>query len=278
MSFEEMSAEELAERRHQLLDGVPEVDAITNKALREKLGWGEDAYWYVRNPLIEEGVLEKMPGRGGKVRRVSLPAAPSVEEVVPSLGSDNGEQPPALQTGGYTREEELYVPMRNVISAQWCRDQGFDDFAVEITARQGSRQTGGTWSRPDITVFAHKTYPYVPDHFFEVVTFEVKPSGCANVAAVYEALAHRRAATQAYVVVHIPPDWSEALQTTMNDVISEAKKWSVGVMVAEDPTDFYTWEVCVEAERQTPDPKRLNDFIAQQTSQELKERIARWFK
>lgn len=50
------------------------------------------------------------------------------------------------------------------------------------------------------------------------------------------------------------------------------------MITVDDPTDFDSWEVLVEAERREPDPGRLNEFIARQTAQETKEQIAKWFK
>src|ERR1035441_4896420 len=75
---------------------------------------------------------------------------------------------------------------------------------VEVTARQGRRETGGTWTRPDIVAAALRVFPHVPGKFFDLITFEVKPFDGIDVTAVFEALSHRRAATQAYVWLHVP--------------------------------------------------------------------------
>jgi len=49
-----------------------------------------------------------------------------------------------------------------------------------------------------------RTYRYLPGKYMEVVTFEVKPFDAIDVKAVYEALAHLRSSTHAYVILHVP--------------------------------------------------------------------------
>jgi hypothetical protein len=276
-SIESLSPEQIEERQRQLLDAVPESQGIGNKALREALGteWSEDLYWAIRKRLIETGALEPGRGRGGSVKRTLR--APEVEGA--SLDSKSSTaQEDCVSPPDYVKELDLYEPIANVLRNQWAREQGFDSYLVEVTAKQGSKQTGGKWTRPDITVVGHKTFPYVPGRFLEVVTFEVKPCNTTDVASVYEALAHRRASTRAYVMAHIPHERREDYESVLEAICEEAKKFGVGVAVAEQPDDFDAWEFLLDAERFEPDPARLNEFIAQQASQSLKEQVIRWFK
>jgi len=74
------------------------------------------------------------------------------------------------------REASLYEPMRAVIQADWAKDERFDFLAVEITAQQGRRQTGGRFSRPDIVAVEVRIPRYLPTKSLEVVTFELKAS------------------------------------------------------------------------------------------------------
>jgi hypothetical protein len=76
----------------------------------------------------------------------------------------------------------------------------------------------------------------------------------------------------------MPADKRNDFEDVIEAICDEAKKFGVGVILAEDPNDFDTWEVLLEADRFEPDPSRLNEFIAQQTTQELKEQVVRWFK
>jgi hypothetical protein len=70
---------------------------------------------------------------------------------------------------------------------------------MEITALGGSRPDG-IWSRPDTTTVEIRTFEYVSGKHLDVNTFEIKSPDAVNVQAVYEALAHRRAATRSYVL------------------------------------------------------------------------------
>ena len=285
MSLEGLSAAEIDQRQNELLEHVPERESIGNMRLRELLNWGDDdLYWSVRNRLVDTGVLETGKGMGGSVRRVPAAAEPAPEEVAPDAAVDAGNAQPAnaeqaAPAGAeFAREDQLYEPIATVLKEQWAKAQGFDAYSVEVTARQGSRQTGGKWTRPDLTAIGYKTFPFVPGRFLEVVTFEVKPFSTVDVASVYEALAHRRASTRAYVVLHVPEDRERDITAAVDATCEEAKRHGIGVIIATRPDSFDHWDVRHEAERFEPDPSRLNEFIAQQLSEGLKEQLIRWFK
>jgi hypothetical protein len=147
---------------------------------------------------------------------------------------------------------------------------------LEETAKQGRRDTGGTWSRPDIVVVSVSNYPFVPGKHLDVTTFEIKPSGGVDVTAVYEALAHLRAATRAFVLLHVPAESQASLQQRIDDVYEEANRHGIGLIVAEKADDYDTWDFRIEAVRRETDPIKLNDFIAAQLSQESKQKLQKW--
>jgi hypothetical protein len=277
MTIDDLSPEQIEAKQQELLHAVPETGPIGNKALRDKLGdtWTEDLYWAIRSRLIERGHLETGKGRGGSVRRVQIPQALE-EQLQPAAPPENQVAPPT--TPDYTKEAELYEPISNVLRNNWSKEQGFDNYLVELTAKQGSRATGGKWTRPDVTVVGYKTFPYLPGRYLEVISFEIKPTCTLDITAVYEALAHRRSATRAYVVGHLSEADRSDMQNEIDAITEEAKKLGIGVIIADNPADFDTWENLLDADRVEPDPVRLNEFIARQTSPELKEQIVRWFK
>jgi hypothetical protein len=94
---------------------------------------------------------------------------------------------------------------------------------------------------------------------------------------VYEALGHRRAASRAYALVHIPDDRND-LEPVVEEIELEAKRFGIGLIIAADPNNYDTWEGRVEAIRHEPDPERLNDFLGTQISQGFREQIIKWFK
>lgn len=89
------------------------------------------------------------------------------------------------------------------------------------------------------------------------------------------ALAHRRAATRAYVWLHAP---NSIEQTTEEAIVTESKRHGIGVIKASDPVDYETWEELVEAARVEPDPQKLNDFITVQFSAGNKDELLKWMR
>lgn len=266
-----LSKEQIESFESELLGYVPAVGSVGNTTLIRNLrlksqNWSDNLFWAIRNRLIERGQLERGKGKGGSVRCVSTAAA--VVDVPVEA------EPIAQQIQA---ERDLYEPMSKVIRRDWSPDSGLDVVIVEITA-QGGRRSDGKWSRPDVTLASYKTYPYVPGRHFDLITFEIKPTEGLDVTVVYEALAHRRAATRAYALLHVPGDRRQALEEIVDEICLEAKRVGVGVIVAETPDNYQTWEELVEAPRNEPDPQRLNDFLAKQVSQGFREQIITWFR
>ncbi len=262
-----MSEDHSADRT-RLLNAVPaDGSAVGNIALIRRLNWSEKRYWYARDYLLEAGVLVRAKGGGGAVRRAqvddSTTAAESAE--AESIGK-------AVLAN--THESQLYCPIRETLMASWAKERKIKPLAVEITASQGSKATGGRWTRPDMVSVAIRAYHYLPGKYLEVVTFEVKPSDSITVTAVYEALAHLRSATHAYVIYHVPNNIAETVQPAIDEARRVGRAHGVGVITMSDPTNWETWNELEEARRVEPDPERLNEFIAVQLGRDAREEIA----
>lgn len=265
------------ELEEELLSELRPGEVMGNVTLRTKLatkGWDEGQYWTVRNRLIEAGKLTTGRGRGGSVRRVTVEADKEPETIPASPGNATI----VTAVNPYPTERDLYPPMSKVILNDWAKDNRLDDLFVEITAHQGAKPTGGKWTRPDITVASYKTYPYVPGKHFDIITFEIKPCDGLDVTIIYEALGHRRAATRAYALAHVPDDKRQDFDPLIEEISQEAKRFGIGFIVAADPTNYDTWEELVEADRKEPDPERLNEFLASQVSQSLREQLNKWYR
>lgn len=253
---------EIDELKSKLLGQIPDNESIGNKALREALSWDTDLYLAVRARLIDEGEVATGRGRGGSVRKVDITA--------PEDSEDSAEQ--------YPNEASLYDPMIKVLRERWVKDQPFDQFVVENTAL-GGRRADGVWTRPDVTVAAMTTFTYVPGRHLDVVTFEIKHYRGLNVTAIYEALAHRRSSTRAFVLAFIPDEqFTQVRDTVLPELQEEAARHGVGLILAGDPEDFDTWEIREDSEAHVPDPVRLNTFIRNQLSEGTRDQIVRWFR
>jgi len=254
--------------RERLLALVPtDGSTVGNTALIRQLGWAGNRYWYARDYLLESGVLIRAKGRGGAVRLAhpeesNLTVSPEAELI--------GEAALA-----YVHEADLYPPIREMLETSWAKERQIRSLAVEVTASQGRKATGGRWTRPDLVSVAVRTYRYLPGKYMEVVTFEVKPSDAITVTAVYEALAHLRSATHAYVIYHVPDDDAESVRPVIEEARRVGRAHGVGVITMGDPKDWETWDELEEAHRVEPDPERMDEFINVQLSQEAHDQIAR---
>lgn len=257
---------------NQLLEKLREKGGHAgNVLLQRELGWTDDLYWPIRDRLVDLGKLELGRGKGGSVSLVVQPGP-----------SDAGKESTATPgpTSASVPEADLYEPVAKVLRAEWARDKRFRNCIVEVTARQGRRDTGGTWTRPDLVAAALRVFAHVPGKFFDLITFELKPLDGIDVTGVFEALSHRRAATQAYLWLHVPTgaESDKDVVATLARISDEARRHGVGLIVGSDPADYSSWDLQLEATRFEPDPESLNEFIAQQLSSIAKDELAQWFR
>lgn len=229
----------------ELLAGVPyDGTTIGNVSLRRALAWSSDRYLSVRNTLVDAGLLTLGGGKGGSVRRVVIDPDPPVV---------------------FTKELDLHGPMsgdRAPVGARAWRHtdrgrchrqagQGGHGRHLDATGHHVRRATDirlrpGNASRPKARA---------------LTTFEVKRARTLDVRAVFEAVAHRRAATEVYVLVHTPYGVAE---DDFTRVMNVAAAEEVGFITADDPSDFDTWDERVAPERIQTDPALLDAFIRKQ--------------
>ena len=110
------------------------------------------------------------------------------------------------------------------------------------------------------------------------MTFEVKTLPEITVIGIYEALAHLRNATKAYVIYYMPESELNAKNDVLETIVDEAKKHNIGVyVVSGDPANMDSWDERVEARASKDvDLENLNDFISTQLPMKMKEKIASW--
>lgn len=279
----EMSNEK---QRAQLVEKVKEHgNKAGNITLLRDLGWKPKDYWSVRDDLVNEGILEVGRGKGGSVRLIGPSLTDSQAATFTSaalaLGGNAARQEPIGRWSAGEGEEALYPIIIKVIRESWLKDKRYGEDGkaiIETTARAGRKDTGGRWTRPDITVVSLSTLLYMPGKQLDVTTFEVKASNAIDVTAVYEALAHRRAATRSYVWMHVPDSLQDELKEVLEAIAAEAKRYGVGVIVASVPSEYETWDEIVEAERVDADYHKLNDFVAVQFGQTSRDELLKLIK
>jgi len=265
--------EEFKQKLYELTP--PDGKAISNPALRESLKsalpteeFSPDDYWDLRNSLITDGKLEKGRGYGGSVRRVLTEVEPAVVIA--------GSAPPAVEPAKVVAEVSLYEPFQKCIQEGYVPDNDLKPWICEITAFQGKRNTGGVWTRPDVTLIAIQTFVFVPTKQFDVITFEIKPTIETAMEGVYECAAHSAFANRSYLAF---PDSDTYDNSPLFDRISdECERFGLGLLLFKDVADWDTYNFQIAAKRKNPDPRSVNDFIKVQISEKSREEIQRWFR
>jgi hypothetical protein len=252
----------------QFIDALDEQGGSSgNGRLREVLDWDEESYWKVQGHLIETGQIIAGRGRGGSVRFTD---AHSTELDIEPARLASPQEP----VNSINQERALYAPLKNAIEGKWIKRFALDDVMVEETHSRGSRDTGGTFTRPDITAAGIRRYVYLPKRL-EIVTFEVKPSENISIMGVLEAIAHREAAHRTYVIYATSRvDFEEA--TEGERILELAQKYSVGVLLTENVEDVETWEILLDAVRHEPDPARLDRFLNDLPRDEMRKQLSKW--
>lgn len=246
----------------------------TNSKLRASIGWDETQYWKIHSELLKLGSIEKGTGRGGTV------SLANGEDQIPSSvlydGVTDGSD--MISDCEAVSELTLYDPAKEQLEKHWKDRQKLYDFHVENTSMQGRRETGGSWSRPDLVVVGSKKYEFLREKVFELHTFEIKPVTDVTIKGVLEALAHREAATRAYVLYHT----AGQTFTTYNfperaRIENLAVRHGIGVYAAKTIADFSQWDEIVPAQRATPDLDAIEQFIKVSLISETKSQIRKWF-
>lgn len=247
--------------RDILLDKIPDDGtAIGNMTLIKKLDWDEDRYWSVRDDLVNDGIIALGKGKGGSVFRVIVKKvkASKLPKEVP-----------------YKREKDLYKPFHDIISSKFIKDKKIKNFVSQITASQGSKSTGGKWSRPDIIIVAVNTYSFIPGKVMDIISFEIKTGNDFDVSGVFETAAHSKYATKSYLCVYLPKGWNNE-DPEFERIKSECERFGIGLMYFTSPEDYAAYDILVEPKRRNPDPIDMDTFISIQLSEKNKKHIAEY--
>jgi hypothetical protein len=259
--------------RDTLLGIIPaDGSSIGNVSARRALldadvGASDSDYWRVRNALIDEGVLRPGRGKGGSVSRVL--ATEQEQEQEKAAEAEVAEEVAVRQ-----RERDLYEPFAEQVREYWTYENDLEHFVVEITAHQGRRRTGGTWSRPDVALVSVERLPLHPTPILEVTSFELKPESELNVQGVFEAAAHSAFADRSYLAVKIQEEGGEDYR--LDRLVSECRRFNIGLIVFTDEADGGTWDVLFDPVTRVPDPREKSRFLTTQISPAGQQQLKDW--
>jgi hypothetical protein len=157
LDAQDLDDPEISALKKQLLSLVSSRGLTESDELTRLLGWDAESYWYIGGLLIRAGLLRP---EGKKLERVAASTRESELE--------------SQRVIARRSEKSLYEPIIETLSSAWVLEHRLQDYVIDLTASQGSRVTGGKWSRPDVTLASSNEYKYVPGQFVEVRTFEIK--------------------------------------------------------------------------------------------------------
>jgi len=254
----------LDEKLNKLLALIPpDGTRKGNIRLLQESGLSDDEYWLLRNKLIEQGKVQKGRGKGGSVYRLA------VEESAEKVQRKRGRRKNV--------ENDLYGDFETWLNEFWAKDVNLTWFRIEKTAHQGSRQTGGKWTRPDFAIVAVNTYRYFPGKFLELISFEVKPNLDDALAGVFECAAHSVYANRSYLAVFLEDD-DDAESEDFARIERECERFGLGLITFDDPKNRESYQVIVDASRRTPDPSEVDKFITSQLKERTQELVAKAIK
>lgn len=255
------------------IGNVTLIELFIKEVRKQKIRIKKEYYWDVRNQLILDGLLEKGRGRGGSVYKIPLEPTP--------LKKGKSDFLAMLATSTFANhlaegEANLYAPFRKMLAEYWTKDIGLKDgqWIVEETANQGGKQTGGKWTRPDITLVAIRDYEFIPTKTIEITTFEIKPTNYNDIKGVYETASHNRFANYSYLAIKLTESDEKSLKDEkdikLERLRQESKRFGIGLIVFSDSE---TVEVVVDPIRNNPDPDIMDEFLRVQISKPNQEKL-----
>ena len=169
--------------------------------------------------------------------------------------------------------------MLEPLNTRWIPDKlgelKENSYFVLNTSCQGSKKTGGKWSRPDLVLCRYRTYTYLPPRL-EITTFEVKKKSAVDVTSVYEALSQNNAAHYSYVLLERA---EEATQDEhWENILDTAQRHGIGVISFSKTEDYDTWNTEAKAVYHEAPPENIERFISQQLDEDCQQKILSWIE
>lgn len=248
----------------EILETLLDSSPLGNEQLRTLLGWGQRGRFHrVRDSLIAAGLVQRVSGgRGGRL----VITIDSLDEVPDDVEISVG------------RERSLYFALGTHVRSMVLDFHGIahdEDDLIEIfnTSEQGRRDTGGRYTRADLTAIVRRQVDDLYD-WRDVHAIEVKPYWSVGREALYEAAAqaalHR--CSFSWLLLYLP-DESVALHgderaavTQVHDVAlpairREAAEIGIGLAVSPNLSGSTHPTVEVLPRRQILDPDQLTFLL-----------------
>lgn len=165
-------------------------------------------------------------------------------------------------------ESNLWGDVKEVIASYFFPSKRFNNYILEVTACKGRKNTGGIWTRPDISGVVVRTLDFGVQSEVLVITFEVKKSIDDAVMGVYEAAAHLSRADYSYLVVQIKEQMSDLDKLKLARIKHECQSVSVNLITFTQKDDWETYETRIDNFNEKSD--RKSQFVEDLFSEEVK--------
>lgn len=253
---------------------IAALDQAADKRLTRSLLWVQiprlnghpsDEYWAAEQKLVDEGRIERRRGRNG-----------GIQLLPPVAGHFDAEplEPEAVEVAEQDREINHYEPALDQILANWMEQPGFTHVFGAVTGLQGRRHTGGRWSRPDIVLCTVSEWLFSSRPEGDVRTIEVKRFEATDVLAVYEALSHKARSHYAYLlIVGFPSSLTPDQQADFDNLLAVAGKNGVGVITAQNSSDWRTWEFQLDPTRSDADHQAIHQLLLDQVPPDVRDKF-----
>jgi len=214
-------------------------------------------FFEVRDSLIDQNLIAKAMGQGGASIYTAQPTV-SVNKEVKKKSSSS--------------ERDLYDPLMKLIHDEWAPNNGINKhYHVMKTAERGKKDTGGKWSRPDITIVAKRTWVNLNESKLEVITFEVKPIDCLDdITGVYETASHSMFAHYSYLMLQYIGDKGLAKEKVQN-VSKLCRRFGIGLILFSDPSDIDSFINELMPDKKTPYFDDIEYFLSKLNAKDLVE-------
>lgn len=183
-------------------------------------------------------------------------------------------------SGGINDEKQAYPHIEKNL-AKWINSAIFGRLGSTSTHIQAThnKKLSGKWSTPDFTVLCTHKFLYVPTKRLDIVTVEVKHASCnLNVSSVYEALAHTRASSYGILFIYIAPtdmQQLDSISSIIEDIKVECVRFGIGLVTSDYPCDVTSWMYLIPAKEQSPDHRRIDEFIKVAFDKDVRDAITK---
>jgi len=211
-----------------------------------------DDFMNARDQLIDEGYLKKERGKGGSFKLIKYPDKFKKIEI-------------GVDKSIVKIENDLYKPIMEALARDWLSEEmkyDADSVIIEKTAHKGRKDTGGPWTRPDITIIAVENFPYYPGKQLICHTFEVKNTKYRDIQGVFETAAHSMFAHYSYLLYELKSAEYDSRDYSAFERHAElCKKFGLGLVLFKDPSDWGTYTYLTYPTMQNPEVYKLNEAI-----------------